>query len=169
VLSNRLVVITRDIRLLLIAVWLGAAVFFSFALAPTVFSVLPTRELAGNVVSRTLMILNLSGFFIGLLLFITAPIGRKFIRVHLLAVEMIALLTITLMTGIGHWIIAARLAALRLAMRTPIDELATTDSLRVSFNNLHQYSVIVLSVAMIAAIAALLISARRVNRLDGGY
>jgi hypothetical protein len=42
----------KDIRALLIALWLGAACFFSFAVAPSAFGVLPSRELAGSVVSR---------------------------------------------------------------------------------------------------------------------
>ena len=42
--------IVCDARLLLIGLWLGASVFFSFILAPSVFAVLPTRDLAGAVV-----------------------------------------------------------------------------------------------------------------------
>jgi hypothetical protein len=43
-----------DIRILLLGLWLGAACFFSFAVAPSAFGVLPSRELAGLVVNRTL-------------------------------------------------------------------------------------------------------------------
>ena len=46
-----------NVRLLLVALWLGAAVFF-IAVAQSSFAVLPSRELAGSVVSRTLMVLN---------------------------------------------------------------------------------------------------------------
>ena len=44
-----------DIRLLFLAIWLGAAVFF-IGVAQSSFAVLPTRELAGSVVNRTLAI-----------------------------------------------------------------------------------------------------------------
>jgi hypothetical protein len=37
-----------------LAFWLGAAAFFSVALAPVLFAVLPTRTLAGEVVGRVL-------------------------------------------------------------------------------------------------------------------
>jgi uncharacterized membrane protein len=43
----------RYLMLLSLIVWLGGLIFFSFVVAPTVFSVLPTRHLAGNVVSRS--------------------------------------------------------------------------------------------------------------------
>ena len=127
--------ILNDARLLLIAVWLGAAVFFSFVVAPSAFAVLPARELAGGVVNRTLAVLNVAGFVISLLLLAT--------------------------TFAGQWVIGARLRALRAAMGRPIDELAANDPLRVAFNNLHGYSVGALTVGMIAAVVALLLIARR--------
>jgi uncharacterized membrane protein len=40
--------------LLALIAWIGGLIFFSFVLAPTVFTVLPSREMAGNVVSRSL-------------------------------------------------------------------------------------------------------------------
>src|SRR5438067_2233687 len=58
--TNVGLVIVRDVRLLLIAIWLGAAVGFSFAVAPSAFVVLPTHELAGNLVTRTLGIVNVA-------------------------------------------------------------------------------------------------------------
>jgi len=44
----------RFLMLLSLVVWLGGLIFFSFVVAPTLFSVLPTRHLAGSVVSRSL-------------------------------------------------------------------------------------------------------------------
>ncbi|HEX5434805.1 MAG TPA: DUF4149 domain-containing protein, partial [Candidatus Angelobacter sp.] len=43
----------RALMLLCLVVWLGGIIFFGFVLAPAVFAVLPTHELAGNVVNRT--------------------------------------------------------------------------------------------------------------------
>ncbi len=51
----------RFLMMLSLAVWLGGIVFFAFVLAPTVFSVLPTRNLAGMVVSRSLARLHWIG------------------------------------------------------------------------------------------------------------
>src|SRR5207302_8589719 len=44
----------RFLMLMSLIVWLGGLIFFAFVLAPTVFSVLPTRHMAGSVVSSSL-------------------------------------------------------------------------------------------------------------------
>jgi hypothetical protein len=153
--------VLQDARLLFIAVWLGAAVFFSFAVAPSAFAVLPARELAGNLVTRTLGIVNVAGLVISLLLLVSAFVGRNGLRRRAWLVELTALAVVALTTFIGHWVINARLLALRRAMGRPIDEVAASDPLRVAFNSLHGYSVVALTVGMIAGVVALLVIARR--------
>jgi hypothetical protein len=148
-------------RLLLIALWLGGAVFFSFVVAPTVFAVLPARELAGAVVTRTIAVVNVGGFVIGLLLLATAFLandGRA--RLARLA-EVVSLAVIASACGVGHWIVAARMLALRAAMGRPIDAVAADDPLRAAFNSLHGYSVATMGVALVAGIVALLLIGRR--------
>ncbi len=66
-----------DIKRLLLILWLGGACFFSFAVAPVAFSVLPSREIAGVLVSQTLSIVNYSGIVIGLILLATAFVGQS--------------------------------------------------------------------------------------------
>ncbi|HEX7175929.1 MAG TPA: DUF4149 domain-containing protein [Pyrinomonadaceae bacterium] len=150
-----------DARLLLIALWLGAAVFFSFAVAPSAFAVLPARELAGAVVSRTLAIVNTGGAVIGLLLLLSLPLDRGARSRRAVAGEAASLLILTALCAAGQWVVAARMQALRAQMGRPIDELAATDPLRVAFNSLHVYSVWALVAAMLAGAAALLLIARR--------
>lgn len=150
-----------DVRLLLIALWLGGAVFFSFVVAPSAFAVLPARALAGLVVNRTLGLLNLSGFLISLILLVTAFVGNQLTSHRAQVAEAISLILLTATTAIGQWVIAARLEALRFSMGRPIDELATGDPLRVAFGQLHGYSVMVLLVGILSAAAALLLIARR--------
>jgi hypothetical protein len=160
-------VLLRDVRLMLIALWLGAAVFFSAAVAPSAFAVLRAchvlnaSEMAGTIVTRTLAILNTSGFFISLLLLASAFLFRARVRARAFYAEVLALALVALMTGAGQWIINARLLALRLAMGRPIDEVDQTNPLRVAFNNLHGFSVIALAVGILAAALALLLIARR--------
>ena len=60
-----------NLRALLIALWLGAALFF-IGVAQSSFAVLPTRELAGLMVNRTLMIVNISGLVIAGILLLTS-------------------------------------------------------------------------------------------------
>lgn len=153
--------IVCDVRLLLIGLWLGATVFFSFVLAPSVFAVLPTRDLAGAVVQRTLMVVNVSGFVVGLILLASAFLFREVAKKLSFIAELVSLLLLAVTSFIGHWVIAAQMRAYRAQMGRPIDELAQTDALRVAFNSLHEYSVIVLSIGMISAVIAFLLIARR--------
>src|ERR1044071_2767152 len=56
------------VELLLIGVWLGSMMFFSFAVAPSAFAVLPTRELAGTIVTSTIGKVEVIGMVFGALL-----------------------------------------------------------------------------------------------------
>ena len=152
--------VLQDARLLLIAVWLGAAVCFSFVVAPSAFAVLPARELAGNLVTRTLSVVNVAGFVVSLVLLASAFGGRGDGVRRAWLVELTALALVALTTFVGHWVINARLLALRRAMGRPIDAVAADDPLRVAFNSLHGYSVNALGLAMIAALVALVLIAR---------
>lgn len=159
--------IVRDARLLLVALWLGGAVFFSATVAPTAFSVLRSRnvvyanEAAGTIVTRTLSIINIGGFIIALLLLASALLFRRTATRRAFLVETVSLALVAIATGVGQWIIAAKMLALRAAMVRPIDDVAIDDPLRQSFNNLHGYSVTALGVAIIAGAVALLLIARR--------
>src|SRR5205809_5889031 len=68
----------RQLRLLLLGLWLGAAIFFGAAVAPALFNVLRgaglanANELAGSVVTRLLGFINQAGVEIALFLFVTA-------------------------------------------------------------------------------------------------
>jgi len=150
-----------DVRLLLLGIWLGAAIFFSFAVAPSAFAVLPARELAGAIVTRTIGIVNVGGALIGLLLLATAFAGKGKATKRARTLEVIALALVGLATGIGHWVIGARMLALRLSLGRPIDEVAQNDPLRLAFNNLHGYSVAAMTTAMLAGLVAFILIARR--------
>src|SRR3977135_2936609 len=60
--------ITAFIEVLLLGVWIGSMIFFSFAVAPSAFAVLPTRELAGAIVTSTIGKVEVLGLVIGPLL-----------------------------------------------------------------------------------------------------
>jgi hypothetical protein len=113
------------------------------------------------MVTRLLRIINQGGFEIALLLLVTAFfINRNQSRLARYA-EMISLAIMAIMTGVGHWVIAARMSALRAAMQLPIDTISPGDPRRIEFDNLHRYSVLSLSVAMCAAIAAFIFASFR--------
>lgn len=150
-----------DFRVLLAGLWLGAAFFFSFAVAPSAFSVLPTRELAGSIVNRTLAIVNYSGLIIGLILLATSYLGLQSANRIRLWLEQAALFIMTAACAFGQFVIGARLQNLRASINRPIDEIAIDDPLRIAFNDLHGYSVTILMTAMIAAIIAFFLLVRR--------
>ena len=158
--------ILNSIRMVLLSVWFGAAVFFSFVVAPAAFGVLRLyglpnmSEIAGAMVSRSLSVVNVAGFVIALLLAVTIFARRDSIGRKGFLAEGICIAVIALATVLGHWVIAARMRALKATMLLPIDQLAPDDARRVAFNSLHGYSVIVLSLAMIAALVALVLMAR---------
>jgi len=161
------VAILNDLRLLLIGLWLGAAVYFSSVVAPSVFSVLRSfqllnvGEIAGTLVTRSLSVVNISGFIISLLLLAGAfAVGRGSGK-RSFFLEVAALIVVAVSTGVGQWVIAAKMRALRLAMVLPIDQVPIDDPRRVAFNRLHGYSVTALSFAMIAALIAFLVIAYR--------
>lgn len=150
------------VRLLLTGLWLGAAAFF-IAVAQSAFAVLPSRELAGSVVSRTLLILNLSGLIIGLILLATSFVKQLNIKPFRLWTERILLVILTAACVVGQFVIGLWLSWIRSQINRPIDELAVDDPLRIQFNNLHQYSVWVLSAAMLAALVLFFLMARKSN------
>lgn len=165
--------ILADLRLLLLALWLGAAIFFSAVVAPSAFAVLRAyqlpnaSEIAGTIVTRTLSVVNVSGFIVSLILLATAFAFRRANAPRSFVLEMTSLMIVSLGTGVGQWVIAARMQALRVALTLPIDQLPVDDSRRVTFNSLHGYSVKALGIAMIAALFAFVLIAYR-TRLNAG-
>lgn len=151
-----------DLRILLLVLWLGAAIFFSFAVAQSAFAVLPSRELAGTLVNRTLAIINYSGLIIGLILLATSFFNKQNANRVKLLIERILLILLTAACAVGQFVIGARLHSLREQIGRPIDEIAANDPLRVAFNSLHGYSVIILMTAMIAAAAAFFLFVRKI-------
>jgi ABC-type transport system involved in cytochrome bd biosynthesis fused ATPase/permease subunit len=155
--------------LILLACWVGAALFFGAVVAPAAFGVLRSfgltnaNEIAGSIVTRSLSVVNIAGFVIALLLLLTLLLRRGSASRVSFILECVCLGVIAIATGVGHWVIAARMRALRAAMELPIDQIAATDPRRVEFAGLHGYSVNVLGLAMIAALVALFLMARNVR------
>lgn len=150
-----------DFRLLLLAIWLGAALFF-IGVAQSAFAVLPSREMAGSVVNRTLSILNYSGLGVGLILVLTSLITRGAVNRILLWAERVLLVLIVAACAVGQFVIGLWMQFTRAQMGgRPIDELAADDPLRMQFNDLHEYSVWVLMAGMIAALLAFFLIANR--------
>jgi Domain of unknown function (DUF4149) len=143
--------IITNIRLLLIALWLGAAMFFSFSLAPSAFGVLPSREMAGSVVSANLSVINYAGLIIGVIVLLSSFISAKGVVGW---IERVLLLIFTIACAIGQFVISYQLSQIRSQVGRPMEELSTGEPLRIAFDSLHQYSVWVLVTAMIVALVS---------------
>jgi hypothetical protein len=150
-----------DFRSFLVALWLGAAVFFTAAVAQSAFAVLPSRELAGTLVNRTLMILNYGGIVIGLILLASSIVKKEKISRLKLSIEQGLLLFLTAACAFGQFVIGARLHDLREQIGRPIDEVPADDPLRIAFGELHGYSVLILAFAMLAALIVYFLIAQR--------
>ena len=143
--------------------------FFGAVVAPAAFGVvrsfgLPNAsEIAGSIVTRTLGVINVAGFVIALLLLVTALLRRQALSRTSWMIEFACLVLIALTTAVGHWWIAARMRALRVAMELPIDQISAADPRRIEFNSLHGYSVKALGIAMIAGLVALVLMGRGVR------
>ncbi|HWR34815.1 MAG TPA: DUF4149 domain-containing protein [Clostridia bacterium] len=154
----------RFLMLLSLVVWIGGIIFFSFVVAPTVFSVLPTRHLAGAVVNRSLATLHWMGIFSGVVFVVASLIYTRmssgaaypFAARHLLVYLML------LLTIVSHFGIAAKMATLRTDMGE-IDRLSQDDTRRVQFNKLHAWSTRLEGTVFFLGLAVLFLTARRLS------
>jgi len=149
--------------MLALAVWLGAAAFFSIAVAPALFAVLPSRSLAGEVVGRLLPAIFYSGMIVGGLVLVTqfrARGGWNWRGRETAAGVMIVA------CAVAQLIVAPRIARLRVQIGGPLEILPADDARRVAFGRLHGASVAWLGLAMLAAAVILVIAARALNPSD---
>ena len=152
----------RAIMLLALIVWIGGIIFFAFVLAPTVFTVLPTRELAGNVVNRSLTALHWMGLVSGSV-FLLASLACNRIRhaqfraisaAHILMFAMLAL------TLVSQFAIIPRMRSLRSEMGV-IDNVSQSDPRRMEFNRLHEWSTRTEGAVLLCGLAVTALTARR--------
>lgn len=149
-----------QIRLLLLSIWLGSSVFF-IGVAQSAFAVLEARDLAGAVVNRNLMILNIGGLAIAVLLLVTSFIGSARIATFSAWFERFLLVVIAAACAVGQFVISFWMASIRSQISGPIEQAAADDPLKLQFDLLHQWSVRVLMIGMAAALIAFFVIAAR--------
>jgi len=150
------------IEVLLLGVWLGAMMFFSFAVAPSAFAVLPTREMAGVMVTSSIGKLEVLGMVFGILLLLMRAANWRQ-RASSGAVKILHALLLLVMIGsaaLSRFWISPAMVSLRAQMGGRIDDVAISDPLRAQFNDLHQYSVGLMSAAMISGLVVLFLTVR---------
>jgi hypothetical protein len=140
--------------------------FFSFAVAPSAFAVLPTREMAGVLVTSSIGKIEVLGLVFGSLLILIHAVkwrARPASRAVKLLQAVLLLLMIASAGGSRFWISPA-MVSLRAQMGGHIDDAAATDPLRIQFNDLHQYSVGLMTAAMISGLVVLFLTVRSLLR-----
>jgi hypothetical protein len=135
----------------------------SIVVAPALFAVLPTRELAGEVVGRVLPGLFYSGIVLGALVIGIEVASRGSWRWR--GRETLGLLIVTSCL-VAQAIVAPRIAALRGQIAGPIESLPADDARRIAFGRLHGVSVAWLGIAMLAALITLVLAARTLRSRD---
>ena len=131
----------RFLMLLSLVVWVGGVIFLSFAEAPTAFSVLPSRHLAGTVVGRSLTILHWMGLISGIVYLASSLAYNQIARgtPQALAARHVLIGLMLVLTAVSQFGITPRMAALRTSF-VEIDQVPPDDPGRVEFNKLHQWS-----------------------------
>jgi hypothetical protein len=136
--------------------------FFSFAVAPSAFASLPSRQLAGILVTSTISKVELLGIVMGpvLLVLLIATRKRGESIYSTTAVRAALLATMTVSGAISKFFITPAMVTLRNEMVNGIDSISATDPIKVQFDSLHHYSVGLMSVALFAGMVALFLTVR---------
>ena len=147
--------------LLALIVWIGGIIFFAFVEAPTLFTVLPTTRLAGDVVSASLTKLHWIGLVSGVVFLVCSllynqlkhALPRPFAASHIFVVLMLAL------TAISQFRTTPKMRSLRAEMQA-VDKLPGNDS-RLEFDRLHTWSTRLESGVLLLGLGVVILTARR--------
>ncbi len=128
---------------LTLVVWLGGVIFLAFVEAPAAFSpgLLPSRQLAGSIVGRTLDGLHYIGIASGVIFLITSMLYTRKIRrtPRAFAARHLLIGLMLLITLVSQFAVTPKLRAIR-AEAGVIDSLAMDDPRRAEFDRLHSLS-----------------------------
>jgi arsenite methyltransferase len=156
--------VLKDLMLLALVLWIGGIVFFGAVVAPAVFTILPTHDLAGKVVTRTLANLHLIGIICGVVFlvcsmivaYVTKGSAQPFAPRHIAVVVMIAL------TFFAQDVVARKMNHIKDQIGV-IDNVPLIDPQRVEFNRLHVWSTRLEGCILVLGLGVLFGTARRLS------
>lgn len=153
----------RALMLLSLIVWIGGIIFFAFVLAPTVFAVLPTTKLAGDVVSSALTRLHWLGFIFGVLFLVCSLLynRQKHARAKPFAASHILVLLMLLLTGFSQFRITPRMRVLRMQFDQVNVQRWKDDSAQIEFKSLHKLSTWTEGTVLLLGMVVVALTARR--------
>jgi hypothetical protein len=131
----------RFLMFLSLVVWIGGLIFFP-VVAQTAFSVLPTRQLAGSVVGRSLTILHWMAIASGVIFLISSLVYNRLSTGSMqpLGARHILICLMLLLTLISQFGIIPRMDTLRASLPGEIDSVPIDNPARMQFDALHVWS-----------------------------
>jgi len=133
----------RFVMLLSLVVWVGGLIFFAFVLAPTVFSpgLLPTHQMAGSIVGRSLDLLHFMAIASGIIFLVSSTLYNRLSvgTTRPLTARHILILLMLLLTLISQFVISPKMHGIREEVGV-IDNVPLNSPLRMQFDRLHVWS-----------------------------
>jgi hypothetical protein len=155
----------RFVMLLALTIWLGALIFFP-VVAQISFSALPSAHLAALVVRNSLIALHWLGIGAGFVFLACSLIENRFAcgRLSALRPSHLLVLLMLALTAISQFHIIPRMDALR-ATVGEINQLSTSDSVRLQFDHLHAWSTRIEGTILVLGVVVLYLTVRRIASL----
>ena len=148
----------RYIMSLSLVAWVGGILFF-VSMTPILFAVLPSRHMAGSVVSPALTRLHWIGIVSGVLFLVSSLAYSRFAtgdaRPWACANVLVALMLV--LTCISQFGLSPKLAAIR--AETPVMDSASSE-VRLRFDALHQWSTRIEGTVLVMGLVAVYLVSR---------
>jgi hypothetical protein len=148
----------RFLQFLSLGSWLGSIIFF-IVFTAGIFSVMPTKDLAGVVVGYSLARLHIMGVIAGCVYLISTAAMEKSLAALARPAALLVFVMI-LCTMASQYGVIARMDVLRAQMGS-VDATPAGNPLHVAFDRLHQYSVRLEIAVLFSGLAALFLTARQ--------
>lgn len=148
----------RYIMSLSLVAWVGGIVFF-ISMTPILFAVLPSRHMAGSVVSPALSRLHWIGIISGVL-FLTSSWAYSLIvagYVRLWTPANVLVLFMLILTCISQFGLSPRLAAIR---AETVEINSAPPEVRALFDELHQWSTRIEGVVLLMGLVAVYLNSK---------
>jgi uncharacterized membrane protein len=154
----------RYLMLLSLMIWIGGLIFFAFVVAPSAFAVLPTRQLSGNVVGRSIAELHWMAIFSGFIYLAASIFYSRFSTgaMHPLAGRNVLIILMLAFTLVSQFAIIPRMDTLRASMGV-IDSVPLDNPARMAFDALHIWSTRIEETVLLLGLALTYLTAQQLS------
>jgi uncharacterized membrane protein len=152
----------RFLMLFALVVWIGGIIFFAFVEAPTLFTVLPTTKLAGDVVSASLTKLHWMGLFSGAVFLIASLFynWQKYLQLRAFALSHVFIVLMLALAATSQFGIIPRMRVLRAEMQS-VENMSPAQTAHGEFDRLHEWSTRLEGGVLLLGLGVVLLTARR--------